>query len=99
MKTRTEAIHFTADKKLLDFMEKKTSKLHQFFDRITDIDMKLKLENSGQVRDKIAEVKVQLPGTVLFVKEHDKTFETAIDAAVDSLAKQLIKYKERKTEN
>lgn len=99
MKTRTEAIHFSADKKLLDFIEKKSAKLHQFYDRITDIDLKLKLENSGQIRDKIAEVKVQLPGTVLFVKEQDKSFESAIDTAIDSLTKQLIKYKERKFEN
>ena len=78
MKTRTEAIHFSADKNLLEFIDKKTSKLHQFYDKIIDVDIKLRLENSGQIRDKIAEVKVHLPGTILFVKEHDKTFETAI---------------------
>jgi putative sigma-54 modulation protein len=98
MKTRTEAIHFSADKNLLEFIDKKTSKLHQFYDKIIDVDIKLRLENSGQIRDKIAEVKVHLPGTILFVKEHDKTFETAIDASIDSLTKQLIKYKERRQE-
>lgn len=98
MKTRTEAIHFTADSKLIDYINKKTEKLHLFYDKIMDIDIKLRLENSGQVRDKIAEIKVHLPGSILFVKEHDKAFEAAVDQAVDSLSKQLIKYKERKAQ-
>ncbi len=96
MKTRTEAIHFSADQKLLEFIEKKAEKLHQFFDKILNVDIKLRLENSGQIRDKIAEVKVHLPGSILFVKEHNKTFESAVDEAIEALKKQLIKYKERK---
>lgn len=96
MKTRTEAIHFSADKNLLEYIDKKTAKLHQFSEKIMDVDIKLRLENSGQIKDKIAEVKVHLPGTILFVKEHNKTFELAIDQSIDSLSKQLVKYKERK---
>ena len=71
------------------------TKLTQFFDRIVSADVILKLENSGQVKDKIVEVKINLPGGVLYAKETNKTFEASIDAAVDALRRQLIRHKER----
>ena len=95
MKVHTQAIHFSADYKLQEFIEKKLSKLSQLFDRIIEANVILKLENSGQVKDKVAEVKVTLPGGVLFVKETNQSFEASIDSAAASLRRQLIKYKER----
>lgn len=95
MKVRTESVQFKADQKLLDRIEKKMAKLNTFFDRIIDADVKLRLENSGQVRDKVAEVKLSVPGTTLFAKETTKTFETSIDMVIDNLKRQLTKYKEK----
>lgn len=95
MKVVTHAVHFDADQKLIDFIEKKLAKLEVFFDRIIGVDVFLKLENSGQVKDKIAEVKINIPGAVLVVKEMAQTFEAAIDEAVDILKRQLVKHKER----
>ena len=96
MKVHTQSLHFSADAKLIQFIEKKLSKLDQFFERIVTADVVLKLENSGQVRDKIAEVRISLPGNVLYAKESAKTFETAIDSVTASLKRQLIKFKEKK---
>ncbi|HMG15885.1 MAG TPA: ribosome-associated translation inhibitor RaiA [Saprospiraceae bacterium] len=96
MKTHTEAVHFTADQKLLVYIEKKLLKLQQFFDNIIDANVILKLENVGQVKDKVAEIKIHLPGSTIFAKESNRSFEVAVDDAVESLRKQLIKYKERK---
>ena len=95
MTVRTESVQFKADEKLLAYIEKKLSKLDSFFDRIIDANVKLKLENSGQVRDKVAEVKIQVPGSTLFVSETNKTFEASIDLATDNLKRQLKKYKEK----
>ena len=95
MKVHTQSVHFSADQKLLAFIERKLSKLDLFFDRIVSAKVLLKLENSGQIRDKIAEVRLEIPGTILFVKETNKSFEASIDLAIDSLRRQLIKYKER----
>jgi|SRR5699024_7865690 len=94
MKIRVEAVHFDADIKLIDFIKKKLSKIEQFYDQILDVSVSLKLENSGQVRDKIIEVLVYVPGDTIFVKEVDKTFETATDRVVDTLKRQIIKHKE-----
>ncbi len=95
MKVVTHAVHFDADQKLIDFIEKKLAKLQVFFDRIIGIDVFLKLENSGQVKDKIAEIKLNVPGAVLIVKEIAQSFEAAIDEAIDTLKRQLVKHKER----
>ena len=95
MKVQTQSVHFSADSKLLAFIERKLSKLDQFFDRIVSANVILKLENSGQIKDKIAEIRLEIPGTILFVKETNKTFEASVDYAIDALRRQLIKYKER----
>lgn len=95
MTINTQAVHFSADRKLLDFIEKKLAKLNVFFDRIQAADVILRLENSGKIKSKVAEIKVSLPGTVLFVKEQSKSFEASIDHAINALKKQLIRYKEK----
>ena len=94
MKVRVESVHFTADAELVEFIEKKLSKLEKIYDQILDVSVFLRLENSGQVRDKIFEARIHVPGDTLFVKEVDKTFESAADAAVDTLKRQIIKHKE-----
>ncbi|HKK89377.1 MAG TPA: ribosome-associated translation inhibitor RaiA [Saprospiraceae bacterium] len=95
MKTTIESHHFTADSKLTDFIEQKMEKLEKYSDQIQSSDVKLKLENTGQIKDKVVEVIMHIPGTTLFAKETDKTFETAVDQCVDALKRQIIKYKER----
>ncbi len=95
MKVYTESVQFKADQKLLDFIEKKLNKIDHYFDRIIVARVTLKLENTGQVRDKIAEVRLKVPGDLLVAKESQKTFEAAIDAVVDVLKRQLIKFKEK----
>lgn len=96
MRIHVEAVRFTADQKLIEYINKKLSKLDQFFDRIVDVNVALKLENSGQVRDKIVEVRVNVPGDTLICKHSDKVFEAGIDAVADNMKRQLIRFKEKK---
>ncbi len=95
MRVYTEAVAFKADQKLIDYIERKMVKMNQFFDRIIDAHVVLKLENAGQVRDKIAEVRLNVPGGTLVAKETRKTFEASVSSAVEALRRQLIRYKER----
>jgi putative sigma-54 modulation protein len=94
MKILIEPVHFTADQSLLDYIEKKIKKLEQFYDRIIDVQVTLKLENSGQVRDKVVEVLVSVPGDRIFNQDTQKTFEAAVDKVAAGLKRQLIKRKE-----
>ncbi len=95
MRVHTESVQFKADRKLIQYIEKKLNKMDQFFDRIIEARVTLKLENSGQIRDKVAEVRLKVPGEQLIAKESSKTFEASVDSAASSLKRQLIRYKER----
>jgi putative sigma-54 modulation protein len=96
MKITVQSIRFNADKKLLDFIQKKADKLDQFYDRIISGEVYLKLENVEDVANKVAEIKLMLPGNQLFAKEQCKTFEEATDLAVECLRKQIEKHKQKK---
>ena len=95
MYIHTESVQFKADKKLIDFVDKKVGKLETYFDNIIEATVTLRLENSGQVRDKIAELKLHVPKESLFAKETHKTFEGAVESAVDNMKRQLKRYKEK----
>ncbi|HQN55996.1 MAG TPA: HPF/RaiA family ribosome-associated protein, partial [Saprospiraceae bacterium] len=64
-------------------------------DRIIDAHVILKLENAGQVRDKVVDIILNVPGDTMVVKEIDKTFEASVDKGIDNLKRQLIKKKEK----
>lgn len=95
MEITVQSVHFDADVKLQEFIDKKLKKLETFFDHIVSVDVILKLENSGQVKDKIAEIKLNVPGATLLAKESSKTFEESIDLSADALRRQLQKHKEK----
>ncbi len=94
MKIRVQSVHFTADLKLLDFIQKKADKTDIFYDKIIGAEVILKLDKSSEdKKNKVLEVKVSIPGTVLFAKENCKSFEEAADLAFESIQKQLQKHK------
>ena len=95
MNIKIESIHFDADQKLLDFIRRKLGKLEQYFDRIIRMEVTLKLENSGQVKDKVVEVKIDVPGELLVAKGISKSFEAATDEVSDVAKRQLIRHKEK----
>ena len=95
MKIRVQSIHFTADSKLLDFIQRRVDKLDQFFDQIISGEVYLKLENTEDEENKITEIKLSIPGNDLFAKEQCKTFEEATDRAIESLRRQVDKHKEK----
>lgn len=95
MKIKVQSIHFTADKKLLQFIMEKVDKLFQFYDSIIDSEVYLRLDKSDNSENKIAEIKINTPGKTLFAKEQCKTFEEATDVAVEALRRQITKHKEK----
>ena len=96
MKITVQSIHFNADKGLLEFIQKKIDKLETFYDNIISGEVYLRLEKVEDEANKITEIKLMLPGNQIFAKEQCKTFEEATDLAVESLRKQIDKYKKRK---
>lgn len=97
MKLQMHSIHFDADKKLINFIQEKIDKLDTFYDRIVDGEVIMRVEKNNQNHNKTIEFKINIPGEQLFVKQHDRTFEAATDLAVESLKRQLKKFKSKKT--
>lgn len=96
MEIKIQSINFTADQKLIDFAEKKISKLEQFFNHIIDVDVFLKFNSAhSQIREKSANIRLHVPGTTFDAEGHSTTFEEAVDQAVASLKTQLKKHKEK----
>ncbi len=96
MKINVSSVHFDADKKLLDFINKKVVKLQQFDERILGAEIILKLENNMDQGNKIAEIRLEVPGNDLFARRQAKTFEEAVTEAIEALRNQVIKTKEKK---
>lgn len=95
MDIQVHSIHFTADKKLITFVNDKVNKLELFFDNIIAGEVFLRLDKSNDKDNKVAEVKLLLPGKELFAKKQCKSFEEAADLAVDALKKQVEKHKNK----
>lgn len=95
MKLQMHSIHFNADQKLVEFIQKKADKLDQFFDRIIDGEVFMRLDKDESNENKLVEIKINIPGNQLFAKERSKSFEAATDEAVEALRRQLKKHKEK----
>ncbi|MEP5254839.1 MULTISPECIES: ribosome hibernation-promoting factor, HPF/YfiA family [Winogradskyella] len=95
MKVNTQSVNFTADTKLIDFIQKRMDKLDLFYDKIIQSDVYLKVQNTSDKENKIFEAKVSVPGDTFVVKKQCKTFEEGADAAIASLERQIKKRKEK----
>jgi putative sigma-54 modulation protein len=97
MKLQVHSIHFDADTKLIEFIQQKLNKLDQFYDRITNGEVFLRLTKgeSNKGHQKLLEIKINVPGASLFVKETAKSFEEAVDLAIEALKVQIKKFKEK----
>ena len=96
MNVNIQSLHFAPDSKLVALIEKKVAKLSQFHERITKVDVFLKLDNvAHKIKDKVAEIKVHVPKHDLFVKHSSKSFEESFDMALDSVINQIKRKKEK----
>lgn len=95
MKVNVQTQNFVADVKLTDFIEKRLSKLEQFYDKIIFADVFLKVQKKSEKHNKIIEILLSIPGGDLIVKKESKTFEEGTDECMKSLERQLKKRKEK----
>ena len=62
MNLQMHSIHFDADQKLLDFIQMRLDKLETYYDRITEGEVYLRLNNNDGIANKTVEVKLFVPG-------------------------------------
>ena len=90
-----QSVNFNADKKLVDFIQRKLDKLENYYDKIVFADVYLKVQNTSGKENKITEILLSIPGGDIMVKKTCKKFEECVDGCVSSLQRQLIKRKEK----
>jgi putative sigma-54 modulation protein len=95
MKIEIQSLHFDADKKLLQFVNEKITKIEHYYDAIIGVEVTLKLEKSSDAENKLAEIKATIPGHELFAKRNAKSFEEAVDSALEAVIAQAKKQKSR----
>jgi len=96
MDVKIQTVHFNGDEKLIELVRKKLEKLNTFHDRITKVDVFLKLDNIVHtLKDKIVELRVHVPKHDFFVKASSKSFEESFDNAFESIVNQLKRRKQK----
>ncbi len=93
MDIKVNSVNFTADQKLITFVNEKVNKLQLFFDNIVASEVFLRVDKDQEKENKLAEIKILIPGKELFAKKQCRTFEEATDLAVEALRRQVRKHK------
>ena len=99
MEIRIQAIHFVAAKQLEAFVQKKVSKLAQFYDGILSAEVVLRIIKPESANNKKASIRLNIKNNDCFAEKASDTFEGAIDDAVVALEKQLVKIKKKTRSN
>ncbi len=95
MNIHIQSVKFDADKRLIEFIEKKLSRLDRFEGRTTSAQVTLRLDNDHEQGNKITSVVMQVPGSELVAERRAHHFEEAVDQCVDALKQQIEKYKNK----
>src|SRR3990172_3503196 len=83
---------------LEDYLIRHIEKLGKTFSRIKKCEMLLRKLNKKHDRNCMIEAKLFIPGTMLFAKDEEESFELAAKQMFDDLRDQLQRCKERMQE-
>ncbi len=96
MEIRVKSLKFDADQKLLDYVEKKVSKLSRFSDHLDEVEVTLSLLKEPD--NKNVKVQTRVYGQDLLIERNADTFEDAVSVAVDLMKEKIVRTKEKKFE-
>lgn len=102
MNTYFTARHFNAREDLKNYAHASVEKLSKFYDGIIDCTIVLDYEQNDVSKGqhmKVAEIKINVQNQLMKASETHEHFEVAIDNCVDSLIKQLKRYKETRRDH
>ncbi len=94
MDIKIQSLKFDASKQLIEFVEKKMARLERFADRPTGVDVVLRLEKDSEKGNKVASVVLHVPGSDIVSEQRARTFEEAVDLALDAVKRQIEKRRE-----
>jgi putative sigma-54 modulation protein len=91
MEVKIQSVKFDASKQLIEFVEKKMSRLERFEGNSTGVDVTLKLDKDDEKGNKLALVTLHVPGGDIVSEQRARTFEEAVDLALDAIKRQIEK--------
>lgn len=96
MNIKINDVHFNADQKLVEYLNKKVGKLDTYFDGIISAEVILKVIKPETANNKEVEIKLSIPANdYLFAKKQSDTFEEAANLSIEAIRRQLKRYKEK----
>lgn len=95
MNVQIQSVKFDADKKLIDFIEAKLSKIDRFSDEILGAEVFLKLDKDNENGNKVATLKIAIPGNDLVAERRAHSFEEAVESCYEAIKRQIAKHKEK----
>ena len=75
------------------FIIEKVHKLDRMLDNATGCEVTLKVDKPESDNNKIAEIRIAVPGNDLFISKQADSFEQAVGECIDALRPQIEKYK------
>ena len=90
------AVKFTPDEKLQNFVNDKVGKIERLLPEALQADVSLKVDKPETNNNKIAEIRLVVRGKDLFVTKQADSFEEAVMLSIDALKTQIDKFKEKK---
>lgn len=80
--------------RLREYIEKKVGKLDRYLPTITEARMELSVESAKSAKDRqVAQLTVRSKGTLLRAEKRSADMFTSIDAIVDKMYRQIVRYK------
>lgn len=95
MNVKIQSVKFDADKKLIDFIQAKMSKLDRFVERATATEVIMRLDKDPEQGNKVVTLKIDVPTDTLVAEYRSKSFEESVDGAIDAIKKQVEKHKDK----
>ncbi|MBQ0143592.1 MAG: HPF/RaiA family ribosome-associated protein [Bacteroidales bacterium] len=93
MEIRIKSLKFDADQKLLDYVEKKVSRLSRFSDHLEDVEVTLSLLKEPDNKD--VKIQTRAYGHDFLIDRNSTSFEDAVSAAVDAMKEKIVRTKEK----
>lgn len=96
MKVVINAVKFSPEEKLQNFVNEKVGKLERLLPEALQADVTLKIDKPETNNNKIADIRLVVRGNDLFVTKQADSFEEAVMLCIDALKAQIGKFKEKK---
>lgn len=93
MKWDIQAVGFDATQELQDTVQEKVSALTKYFEHIVGAEVYLKLDYNDKGDNKVAEIKLNIPGNDLIASSRSDNFNHSINETLEKLKRQISKLK------